>query len=139
LGKSVLELQRVSKCYHREPAVQDVSLRIGEGETVAVIGPSGCGKSTLIRLMHRQLAPDSGTVNFMNRELMAESAPLLRRKMGYVIQDGGLFPHLTAHGNITLMARHIGWRPGQLHERVADLAELTQFLSSGLGRYPAQL
>lgn len=135
----MLELRCVSKCYQREPAVQDVSLRIGEGETVAVIGPSGCGKSTLIRLMNGLLAPDSGTVYFRNRALRAESAPLLRRKMGYVVQDGGLFPHLTARGNITLMARHVGWRPGQLHERVADLAELTQFPRSGLDRYPAQL
>lgn len=135
----MLELERVSKRYHGEAVVQDVNLRIAKGKTVAVIGPSGCGKSTLIRLLNGLLAPDTGTVYFMNRKMTAKSAPLLRRKMGYVIQEGGLFPHLTARGNITLMARHIGWMRARLHERVAALAELTQFPSCGLDRYPAQL
>jgi osmoprotectant transport system ATP-binding protein len=134
----VLEVQEASKCYDGVPALQQVSLTIAAGRTAALIGPSGCGKSTLLRLMNGLLLPDSGTIYFMGDAVTRNNASVLRRHMGYVIQEGGLFPHLTAHGNISLMASFLGWPRRRLEQRVAELAELTRFPTAALDRYPTQ-
>jgi len=120
-------------------ALESLDFTISEHEFVSVIGPSGCGKSTLIRLMVGLAAPDAGEVRFGGAALTAASAPALRRRMGYVIQDGGLFPHMRARDNVTVMARHLGWDRARIDARLADLARLTAFPEDGLGRYPAQL
>jgi osmoprotectant transport system ATP-binding protein len=85
------------------------------------------------------VSPDTGCIRFENEILTRENAVQLRRKMGYVIQDGGLFPHLTARGNITLMARHLGWDSPRMAERVDELVQLTRFPHDGLDRYPTEL
>jgi osmoprotectant transport system ATP-binding protein len=109
------------------------------GRTTVLIGPSGCGKSTLLRLMIGLQSPDAGSVRFAGEPLDEQQLPRLRQRMGYVIQDGGLFPHLTARDNIALMARHLGWTAPRIESRVAELAELTHFPGDGLERYPVQL
>ena len=105
----------------------------------AFIGPSGCGKSTLLRLMIGLTTPDRGIVAFEGEPVTPATAPMLRRRMGYVIQDGGLFPHLMARGNAALMAGYLGWTDRRIDERLAELAALTAFPVDGLDRYPAQL
>jgi osmoprotectant transport system ATP-binding protein len=85
------------------------------------------------------IQPDSGAVRFDGTELTPTNALETRHRMGYVIQDGGLFPHLTARGNVTLMARHLGWSEGRIESRISELAELTQFPRDGLDRYPVQI
>jgi osmoprotectant transport system ATP-binding protein len=135
----MLELMGVSKSYDGQPALEKISLSVAPGQTTVLIGPSGCGKSTLIRLMIGLLRPDSGTVRVEGSEITSTNILLLRRRMGYVVQDGGLFPHLTARGNVTLMARYLGWNAERLDARVAELARLTQFPVDGLDRYPTQL
>jgi osmoprotectant transport system ATP-binding protein len=135
----MIELTGVSKTFGRQEAVHSADLAIASGRTTVLIGPSGCGKSTLLRLMIGLIRPDSGTVRFAGTEITADNAETLRRRMGYVVQDGGLFPHLTAHGNVTLMARYLGWNGQRLENRLAELAELTRFPADGLGRYPSQL
>jgi len=135
----MLELRGVSKSFGANLAVAPTNLLIAERETTALIGPSGCGKSTLLRLMIGLLAPDTGSVVFDGETLEPSNLPLARLRMGYVIQDGGLFPHLTARQNITLMARHLGWERGRVEARVKELTELTDFPREGLGRYPVQL
>src|SRR5262249_46393423 len=104
-----------------------------------LIGPSGCGKSTLIRVMIGLIRPDTGSVRFNAIELTVENARELRQRMGYVVQDGGLFPHLTARENATLMARYLGWDSKRISTRLAELTALTQFPEEGLDRYPVQL
>jgi osmoprotectant transport system ATP-binding protein len=104
-----------------------------------LIGPSGCGKSTLLRLMIGLIQPDRGRVHFEGEVLTRDNAERLRRKMGYVIQDGGLFPHLTARGNTALVARYLGWSAKRIGERLSELVELTHFPPDGVDRYPAQL
>ena len=109
------------------------------GVTTVLIGPSGCGKSTLLRLMICLIRPDTGTVSFDGRAVHEGDVLELRRHMGYVIQDGGLFPHLSARGNAALLARHLGWDEGRVEARLRELAELTRFPFDGLDRFPAQL
>jgi osmoprotectant transport system ATP-binding protein len=116
-----------------------MDLTVEPGQTTVLIGPSGCGKSTLLRLVIGLIRPDTGSVRFERTEVTPANALTLRRRMGYVIQDGGLFPHLTARGNVALMARYLGWDEERIETRLAELAELTQFPRDGLDRFPVQL
>src|SRR5262249_34349546 len=134
-GATMFELRGVSKAYGKMEALQATDLRLAPGRTTVLLGPSGGGKSTLLRLMLGLLRPDTGIVLFDGKPV----EPLLRHRMGYVVQDGGLFPHLSARGNATLMARYLGWESTRIDERVAQLAELTQFPADGVDRYPVQL
>ncbi len=135
----MLELRGISKTFGSEQAIPLMNLTIAAGATTVLIGTSGCGKSTLLRLMIGLIQPDAGTVFFEGTPLTQESALFLRHRMGYVIQDGGLFPHLTARENIELMARHLRWEDKRIASRLSELIELTHFPSDGLGRYPVQL
>ena len=135
----MFELRGLSKSFGAVRAVTDMDISIAPGRTTVLIGPSGCGKSTLIRLMVGLIAPDAGSIAFAGEALTAASAPLLRRRMGYVVQDGGLFPHLTASGNVALMARWLGWDRDRIAARLAELVGLTHFPADGLARYPAEL
>ncbi|HEX5270951.1 MAG TPA: ATP-binding cassette domain-containing protein [Gemmataceae bacterium] len=135
----MLELVGVSKTFGKAPALYPIDLALPPGRTTVLLGPSGCGKSTLLRLMLGLLRPDSGTVLFDGRPLPPENATEFRRRTGYVIQDGGLFPHLTARGNVTLMARYLRRDAAATERRLAELAGLTRFPAEGLDRYPAQL
>jgi osmoprotectant transport system ATP-binding protein len=135
----VLNLNSVAKTFDSIAALRAVSLKVPEGRTTILIGPSGCGKSTVLRLIIGLLIPDSGTIEFDGEPMTPEGALTMRRKMGYVIQEGGLFPHLTTWENITVMASYLGWTKAAIEERVAELTDLTRFPPDGLDRYPAQL
>ena len=135
----MLSLRGVSKSYDGRAVLQGIDLDAVAGGTTVMIGPSGCGKSTLLRLMIGLVRADAGTVRFEEREVLPETVRALRLRMGYVIQDGGLFPHLTAAENVLLMARHLGWDRARLHARLDELTRLTQFPADGLSRYPVQL
>jgi osmoprotectant transport system ATP-binding protein len=135
----MIELKRVSKRYDALYALSPTDLNVAPGRTTVLIGPSGCGKSTLLRLMIGLIEPDEGSVSFDGTLLTRSNVRILRRRMGYVIQDGGLFPHLTARENITLHGRLLGWNRRQLDDRVEKLVELTQFPRDGLDRFPLQL
>ncbi len=135
----MFELNGVSKCFGDTQAIHPMDLSIPEGNTTVLIGQSGCGKSTLIRLMVGLVYPDTGHVQFEGEVLKAENVLQLRQKMGYVIQEGGLFPHLTARDNVVLMAEFLGWSPDQVQPRMEALAELTEFPLDGLDRFPGEL
>lgn len=129
----------MSKSFGGVPVLPRIDLTVRAGQTTVLIGPSGCGKSTLLRLMIGLDRPDSGTVSIANTELTTETALMVRRGLGYVIQDGGLFPHLTARDNVALMARYLRWDSKRIEVRLAELAVLTRFPIDGLERFPAQL
>lgn len=135
----MLELLNISKRFGSVEALRALDLAIEPSQTTVLIGPSGCGKSTLLRLMIGLVQPDTGQVRFENETLTPNTAVQLRRKMGYVIQDGGLFPHLTARSNVALVARYLGWDSARIAMRLDELVALTHFPASGLDRYPAQL
>lgn len=121
------------------PALSDINLEIAGRKTTVLIGPSGCGKSTLLRLIIGLLEPTSGEVEVAGRTVTRADLLELRRRVGYVIQDGGLFPHLTARENITLMARHFRSATAEIDRRLTELCELTRFASQNLDRYPVEL
>ncbi|MBI1388895.1 MAG: ATP-binding cassette domain-containing protein [bacterium] len=135
----MFDLRHVWKRYETADALRDVNLSIPEGETTILIGPSGCGKSTLLRLLIGLIEPSEGEVIFEGERLQPGALIEMRRRMGYVIQDGGLFPHLTARENATLMAHYLGWSGDRVNDRLHELAELTHFPASGLDRHPAHL
>jgi osmoprotectant transport system ATP-binding protein len=135
----MLDLLNVSKSFGRQQVLKPTTLTVAPGRTTVLIGPSGCGKSTLLRLMIGLIQPDSGSVRFDGVELTPANVLRQRRRMGYVLQDGGLFPHLTARENVALMARHLGWERAHVDDRIVVLTTLTRFPADGLGRYPAQL
>src|SRR4029077_3522169 len=109
------------------------------GKTTVLIGPSGCGKSTLLRLIIRLLDPDQGRIQFAGAEITGANIAEIRRRTGYVIQDGGLFPHLSARKNILLMASHLKWPQDKMEARLGELCALTQFPQSALDRFPLEL
>jgi osmoprotectant transport system ATP-binding protein len=135
----MIELKGVSKSYAGRAVLPKLDLTIAPGRTTVLIGPSGCGKSTLLRLMIGLVQPDTGTISIDGKDLAPESVLEVRRGLGYVTQDGGLFPHLTARHNVDLIARYLRWDRRRIDDRVAELAELTHFPRDGLDRFPAQL
>jgi osmoprotectant transport system ATP-binding protein len=132
-------LHDVEKAFAGRRAIGPLSLEVPQGRVTVLIGPSGCGKSTLVRLLLGLLAPDKGAVTFNQVPITPATVRDVRLRVGYVIQAGGLFPHLTARGNVALMARHLGRDPLAIAARVDELAQLTHFPPDGLDRYPHQL
>jgi osmoprotectant transport system ATP-binding protein len=130
----MIEFRKVEKRYGEATAIAGVNLNIPSGKVTALIGPSGCGKSTLLRLILGLLEPTSGQVVVDGKTVTSATAQDLRRHSGYVIQDGGLFPHLTVEENVTLMGRHLGQAVD-----VNRLTELARFPSDALKRYPNEL
>ena len=135
----MLQLLNVAKTFGDMLAVHPTDLTVEAGRTTALLGPSGCGKSTLLRMIIGLIAPDRGSVVFNGAEITPGNVLEVRRKMGYVIQDGGLFPHLTAENNVTLVARFLQWPAKRIASRLEELRELTHFPADGLARYPLQL
>jgi len=135
----MFRLAAVAKSYAGRRALGPLTLDLRAGETTVLIGPSGCGKSTLLRLLIGLETPGAGTVSFDGLLVSPASVRSVRQRVGYVIQDGGLFPHLTARGNVVLMARHLGWDTARIAARLDELAALTRFPGDGLDRYPHQL
>ena len=136
---ALVELHGVSKRYRETNAVHPTDLSFARGKTTVLIGPSGCGKSTLLRLIIRLIEPDTGQLEVNGNIVSPANIQQLRHRTGYVIQEGGLFPHLTARANVLLMARHLGRPAAEMNDRVEALAALTRFEPSLLDRYPAEL
>lgn len=137
--RDVIALDKVSKCYDKQHAVDNVTLAIEGNTTTALIGPSGSGKSTLIRMINGLVICDTGTIRIDNEILNQDNLLEQRQAIGYVIQEGGLFPHLSAFENVALMPRYLCWSDDKLQTRIQQLAELVQITDKELGRYPAQL
>src|SRR3954464_10897140 len=115
---ALVQLHGFSKKYGAALAVHPTDLVFERGKTTVLIGPSGCGKSTLLRLIIRLLDPDDGTINFDGASITSANISELRRRIGYVIQDGGLFPHLTARKNILLMSKHLKRPAAEMKHRL---------------------
>jgi len=135
----MIELRAACRRFGIETAVHPLDFTVEAGKTTVLIGPSGCGKSTLLRLMIGLITPTSGDVRIDGTLVSPDTTQSLRRKMGYVIQEGGLFPHMTAGQNASLMARYLGWGDEKVQARLDTLAELTHLEPSLLNRFPAQL
>jgi osmoprotectant transport system ATP-binding protein len=135
----VIVLTSVEKRFGAKLALAPTDLTAETGRCLALVGPSGSGKSTLLRLILGLFTPDAGTIAIAGEKLDRQSAPALRLRMGYVIQDGGLFPHLDAEDNALIVARQNGWSEDRASARLAKLVELVGLSEDHLRRYPAQL
>ncbi len=135
----MIALEGVEKRYAGTQVLAPTTLQVEARKSLALLGPSGCGKSTLLRLIIGLIAPDAGTVRVGGTVVGPSTVGALRRRMGYVIQDGGLFPHLSASDNVTLMARHLGWSPERFRPRLAELAALVHLDEAMLARFPVEL
>lgn len=135
----MLELCNVSKRYGGVVALEPTTLQLSSGRTYVLLGTSGCGKSTLLKIALGLTEPDSGTVRFEGQTLQPDNVLQIRKRIGYVIQSGGLFPHLTARKNVSLIADFLNWSTTKIRNRIEELSALTQLPESTLDRYPAQL
>jgi osmoprotectant transport system ATP-binding protein len=135
----MIELESVSKKFGSTIALHETNLRIEAGKTTVLIGASGCGKSTILRLIIGLLEPTTGTVKIEGQRVSSDTLLALRRRIGYVIQEGGLFAHLTAAQNVLLMAKHLKLPAQQMETRLRELSELTHLPENALSRYPVEL
>jgi len=136
---ALVHFRDVTKRFGDDFAIRDANLEIERGKITALIGPSGCGKSTILRLIVGLVTADTGEIQFDGEKIAAETIMKIRRRLGYVIQDGGLFPHLTARHNLTLQPRLFRRRRDEIEKGIMELCELTKFPGSGLDRYPLEL
>jgi osmoprotectant transport system ATP-binding protein len=137
----LIELISVSKSFdaQRSHALCDVSLRVDSGGFVAVVGTSGSGKTTALKMINRLLEPDRGEVRFDGDAVESFDAPTLRRRIGYVFQGVGLFPHMTVGENIAITPNLLRWSRSDIGARVAELLDLVELPRSFAGRYPHAL
>ncbi len=132
----MIALSDIDKTYGTVKVLDRVSLTVPTGSTLSLIGPSGCGKSTLLRIIMGLIDADGGSIHINAQALNQDNLLALRRRMGYVIQSGGLFPHLSAHDNLTLVTRYLGWDSERQEARIDMLCALTGIERSLLARRP---
>lgn len=137
----MISLQDVTKQYpDGTVAVHDLTLEIDEGVICALVGPSGCGKTTTMRMINRLIEPTSGTIRVNGDDVTALDVQELRRRIGYVIQNAGLFPHYTVRKNVATVCRLLGWDKARITTRVDEMLDLVDLDPDTFGdRYPHQL
>jgi len=135
----MISIQHLSKQFGGFKAVDDLSMSVATGETLVLLGTSGCGKTTTLRMLNRLVDPDGGTIHIDGTDIQKQPAPELRRRIGYVIQDGGLFPHYTVAEAIATVPKLLNWTPDVIHQRSRELLDKLQLPASSLNRYPSEL
>ncbi|MGE3796440.1 MAG: ABC transporter ATP-binding protein, partial [Thermomicrobiales bacterium] len=138
---SLIEFRDVSRVYPGSTgaAVSQVTLTIQPGTFVVLLGPSGCGKTTLLKMVNRLIEPTSGTILIDGADVRGMSAPDLRRRIGYVIQQTGLFPHMRIEENVAVVPKLLKWSKPEIDTRITELMALIGLPEEYRKRYPAQL
>ena len=121
-----IRLENVTKRYpgQKAAAVDGLNLTIPAGEIAMFVGPSGCGKTTSLKMINRLIEPTSGSIHIGDNDISGQGADELRRHIGYVIQGGSLFPHMTVAKNIAIVPKMLGWEQDRIDKRVEELLEL---------------
>lgn len=135
----VIDLRGVRVAFGAHVALDGVSLTFAARRTTVLVGPSGCGKSSLVRAVLGLVPLDAGTIRVEGIDLAGLDELGWRRRAGYVIQDGGLFPHLTCRANVEVVPRHLGWSEERRAARLGELAALVRLAPSVLERHPREL
>ncbi len=138
--ESIIEISHLTKIFGQTTAVEDISFSVQKGETFVLLGTSGCGKTTSLKTINRLIEPTSGAVYIEGCDTAERDPEELRRGIGYVIQDIGLFPHWTAERNIAVVPELLGWDRSKIQERVHEMLNLVGLDPAAYaGRYPAEL
>lgn len=135
----MIELKNLSKYYDDKLVLEDINLELPAGRTSIILGQSGCGKSTILKLILGLTRPNSGNILIEGKSLDYDEIDSFRKKVGYVIQEGGLFPHLTAFENISLLPDYIKMEREETRSRVRDLCKFTKFPFESIDNYPNEL
>lgn len=135
----MIQLRNLSIAFDGKTVLHELNLTVTKGESVALLGLSGSGKTTALKTIAGLITPQTGSVMVGNELLTPVSVGKVRRHLGYVIQDGGLFPHLTLFQNLALVGAEAGLTPAEINSRVAVLATLTKLSPEILARYPRQV
>jgi osmoprotectant transport system ATP-binding protein len=135
----MLILQNISKTFENRPALTDVNLEVPKGATHALIGSSGSGKTTLLRITLGLIPMDTGYVKINEKALSTFTPTQWADRIGYVPQDGGLFPHISGRSNVSLIARLRGWNRARIDARIDELGKLVDLDAGVLARFPAEL
>lgn len=140
-SETMIRLENLTKVFpgQEQPAVDDLSMELPKGEIVVFVGPSGCGKTTTMKMINRIIEPTSGRIFLEGEDVTKVNADKLRRRMGYVIQQIGLFPHLTIADNIATVPKMLGWDKKRISERTDELLETVGMDVSYRDRYPKEL
>jgi osmoprotectant transport system ATP-binding protein len=140
-AETMIRLENLNKAFpaQDEPAVADLSMEIYEGEIVVLVGPSGCGKTTTMKMINRIIEPSSGRIFLEGEDVTKTNPDKLRRRIGYVIQQIGLFPHMTIADNIATVPRMLGWDKNRISDRIDELLETVGMDLSYRSRYPKEL
>ena len=141
MTRPFIEIREVCKSFDngRSFAVRNATLQVEAGSLVAVLGSTGAGKSTLLKFVNRLIQPDSGDVTIDNVDVASVDAPILRRRIGYVSQGAGLFPHMSVAENIGITPKLLGWPPSDVARRVQDLLDMVELPQAYAARRPATL
>jgi osmoprotectant transport system ATP-binding protein len=136
----MISFESVSKRYGETAAVEEISFEVGDGEVVILVGPSGCGKTTTLKMINRLIEPSSGVIRINGKPTSERDVNDLRRSIGYVIQQVGLFPHLTIAENVATVPKLLGWDRARIRGRVTELLDLVGLPEDRFGqRLPSEL
>lgn len=136
----MIQFEHISKVYGDKTVVSDINLTIENGEFITILGSSGSGKTTMLKMINKLIEPTSGTILFAEQDIEQMDSVSLRRQIGYVVQQIGLFPHMTVAENIATVPKLLGWNKGRIENRVGELLDLVQLPAADYGeRYPSEL
>jgi osmoprotectant transport system ATP-binding protein len=135
----MIKVERLSKQYGQSKAVDDISFEVAEHENLILLGTSGCGKTTTLKMLNRLIEPTSGTIFINGEDITRQPRELLRRNIGYVLQNNGLFPHYTVAENIAIVPHLLKWEDKRIKDRMHELIEKLHLPAELLTQYPAQL
>jgi osmoprotectant transport system ATP-binding protein len=135
----MIKVENLTKHFGKTKAVDGISFEVAEHENLVLLGTSGCGKTTTVKMINRMIEPSSGTIFIDGKNIMEQSPELLRRGIGYVLQNNGLFPHYTVAENIAIVPQLLKWDSKKIEKRIAELIEKLHLSKDQLKAYPNEL
>jgi osmoprotectant transport system ATP-binding protein len=136
---AMIKVERLVKTFDKAKAVDDISFEVNEGENMILLGTSGCGKTTMLKMLNRLIEPDSGNIFINGQNILQQPPELLRRGIGYVLQNNGLFPHYTVGENIAIVPGLLKWDKEKTQNRINELLEKLHLTKDQLRAYPNEL
>jgi osmoprotectant transport system ATP-binding protein len=135
----MIKVEHLVKTYGAIKAVNDISFEVDKGENMVLLGTSGCGKTTTLKMLNRLIEPNSGTISIDGKNILEQPPELLRRGIGYVLQNNGLFPHYTVAENIAIVPNLLKWDKAKTQKRIDELLEKLHLTKDYLNAYPTEL